>query len=132
MKTMCVAIFAGLGLVMGGAPLSAHHSLVTSFSMDRPITLRGNVTKLVWHNPHGRIYVDVKSDEGLVESWMIETGSTARMIRRGLKKTDFPVGADVIIGGYAARNGDRSIAGMIVTFPGREGNRREASFSLGR
>ena len=133
-RTTLVIVLAALALVKTSEPVWAHHSLVSQFSLEKPITLRGTVTKLVWHNPHGRIYVDVKNTEGLVENWMIETGATGRMIRRGLTKADFAFGVEVIVAGYAARDGKRSVAGVSVTFPDREGSSppREASFSLGR
>jgi hypothetical protein len=128
------AAFVGGALLLTGNPVWAHHSLVSQFSLDKPITLRGTVTRLVWLNPHGRIYVAVKGDDGQTENWMVETGATSRMIRRGLKKTDFPFGTEVIVSGYAARDGQRKVAGMIVTFPAREAASppQEASFSLGR
>lgn len=128
------AALVSAALLLTGGPLWAHHSLVSQFSLNKPITLRGTVTKLVWLNPHGRIYVDVKGDDGQVENWMVETGATSRMIRRGLKKTDFPYGTEVIITGYAAIDGQRKAAGMVVTFPAREAASppQEASFSLGR
>ena len=131
--TLVVALVA-IALAETNEPAWAHHALVSHFSLDKPITLRGTVTKLAWLNPHGRIYVDVKSADGEVENWMVETGATGRMIRRGLRKTDFVTGVEVIIAGYAARDGTRSVAGMSVTFPDRETSSpaREASFSLGR
>ena len=133
-RTTLVFVFVGLALVETSKPVWAHHSLVSQFSLAKPITLRGAVTKVVWHNPHGRIYVDVKNAEGLVENWMIETGATGRMIRRGLSRADFAFGVEVIVAGYAARDGTRNVAGMIVTFPDREESSpsREARFSLGR
>ena len=133
-RTTLVIVLVGFALVETSQPVWAHHSLVSQFSLTKPITLRGTVTKVAWHNPHGRIYVDVKNAEGVVENWMIETGATGRMIRRGLNRADFAFGVEVIVAGYAARDGSRSVAGMIVTFPDREGSSppREASFSLGR
>ena len=133
-RTTLVNVLAGLSLVMTSQPVRAHHAMVSQFNLDKPITLRGTVTTLVWHNPHGRIYVDVKNAEGLVENWMVETGATGRMIRRGLNRADFAVGVEVIVAGYAARDGNRSVAGVSVTFPDREASTppREATFSLGR
>ena len=131
--TLLFIALVGIALLTMSEPAWAHHALVSQFSLDRPITLRGTVTKLAWLNPHGRIYVDVKNAEGTVENWTVETGATGRMIRRGLKKADFGVGAEVIISGYAAHNGKLGVAGMTVTFPDREATPdREASFSLGR
>ena len=114
------------------APARAHHSMMVQFALDKPLSLRGTVTKLVWINPHAWIYLDVKGPDGKVESWRVETGSLPRMQKRGLKKSDFPIGVEVIVGGYSARDGQLKAAGTIVTFPDREAAGREASFALGR
>lgn len=123
----CVGVLVGLA-----TPVRAHHSMIVQFDLEKPITLRGVVTKLVWTNPHSWIFVDVKRADGRVETWRVETGGQARMVKRGLRKTDFPPGAEVIVGGYAARDEQLKAAGLIVTFPDREAAGREASFSLGR
>jgi hypothetical protein len=123
---------AGFLLVLASGPAMAHHAMVAQFSTNKPITLRGTVTRLEWLNPHGLIYLDVKNSEGAVEDWIVETGPPLRMTKRGLKPSDFQSGVEVIIGGYAAKDGSRKAAGMVVTFPAREASSGEASFSLGR
>jgi hypothetical protein len=132
MTTRTMLAFVGAALFLTTGPVLAHHSMVTQFSLEKPITLRGTVTRLMWMNPHSWIYVDVAGSEGRVENWRIETGSLPRMIRRGLKKTDFRPGTKIIVGGYAARDGQLKAAGMVVTFSDREAAGREASFGLGR
>ena len=131
--TLRVMLF-GIALLLATGPVWAHHAMVAQFALDKPITLRGSLTKMEWINPHGWIYLDVKGPDGKVENWAIETGSPLRMMKRGLTKADFPYGADIIVGGFAARNGTRTAAGWIVTFPDREASYpdREASFPLGR
>jgi hypothetical protein len=66
------------------------------------------------------------------ESWAFETGSPFRMEKRGLKKTDFKVGSEVILSGFAAKDSSRNAAGMTITFPDREASfpDREATFLL--
>jgi hypothetical protein len=132
-RTLPTVVF-GIALLLATGPVWAHHAMIAQFALDKPITLRGTVTKMEWVNPHGWIYLDVKGADGKVENWAIETGSPLRMMKRGLKKTDFPYGADIIVGGFAARNGTRTAAGWIVTFSDREASYpdREASFPLGR
>ncbi len=132
MKTTMTCALIVLTLAAAPATAWAHHSMVVQFSVQKPVTLRGTITQLMWQNPHSWIFIDVKDQEGNVESWRIETGSLPHMIRRGLKKADFKVGTEIIVGGYAARDGQLKAAGMIVTFPDREGAGREASFGLGR
>jgi hypothetical protein len=125
--------FAGALLVTTG-PVSAHHSMVAEFNLTKPITLIGTLTKMEWVNPHGWIYVDVKNAEGLLQHWKIESGSPFRMEKRGLKKTDFKAGGEVIVTAFAARDGSQTAAGLTITFPDREKSfpAREATFVLGR
>ena len=119
---------------MPTAGLRAHHSVIAEFDPTKSVTLRGTLVMMEWVNPHGWIHLDVKGPDGKTERWKIETGSPARMTKRGLKKTDFRVGEDVIVGGFAARDGSRQAAGWIITFTAREREypSREASFPLGR
>ena len=112
-------------------PVSAHHSMTVQFAVEQPITLRGIVTTLIWTNPHSWIYVDVKGADGRVESWRVETGGLARMVKRGLKNT-FVWHRSHPREAYLARDGQLKAAGTIVTFPDREAAGREASFTLGR
>ena len=130
--TLAIAL-CGAALFFASGPVSAHHAMVAEFDLARPITLRGTLTKLEWVNPHGWIYIDAQGPEGR-ESWKIETGSPFRMERRGLKKTDFRVGGEVIVSGFAAKDGSLTAAGMTITFPDRERTfpAREATFLLGR
>jgi hypothetical protein len=126
------AVF-GFALMLLSGSVSAHHALIAEFDLKQSISLRGTLTKLEWINPHGWIYLDVKGADGKVENWAIETGSPARMQNRGLKRTDFQPGMDLIVLGYAARTGKNRAAGWMVTFPELEGTaNRESSFPLGR
>ena len=133
-RTTLAIVLAGASLFFPMALVSAHHAMVAEFSVDKPITIRGTLTKLEWTNPHGWIHLDVKGPDGKVESWAVETGSPFRMEKRGLKRTYFRVGMDVIVNGYGGKGGARTAAGMTVTFPEREASfpAQEASFVLGR
>jgi hypothetical protein len=126
-----VAIFFA-ALSMTPVPTGAHHSMIAQFATDKPVTLKGTVTGMLWRNPHGAIFLDVVGAEGQIERWRVETGSTPRMMRRGLNKTDICPGREVIVGGYAARDGQLKLAGMVITFLDREAAGEEASFALGR
>ena len=133
-KRAGVLALAGVALLFATGLVSAHHAMIAEFSLNKPITVRGTLTKMEWVNPHGWIYIDVKGPDGLVESWKIETGSPFRMERRGLKKTDFRAGSEVILSGFAAKDGTPTAAGMTITFLDREASfpAREATFVLGR
>jgi hypothetical protein len=96
---------------------SAHHSFAAEYDAKKPVTLKGTVTKVEWVNPHGWIYIDVKQPSGKVANWAVEAGSPQVLARRGLKKTFLPIGAEVVINGYQARDGSNTANGASVKFP---------------
>ena len=115
MKTpLLVGLFAA-ALWLVARPSPAHHSFAAEFDVNQPVTLAGVLTKMEWVNPHGWIYVDVKRADGTVENWAVEAGGPTQLLRRGLRKTDFPPGLEVVITGFRAKNGSRTANGRTVT-----------------
>ena len=110
-------VFLGVSMLWTAVPVVAHHSFAAEFDIDQPITLRGTLTKLEWVNPHGWLYIDVMSPDGKVVNWAIEAGGPNALLRRGLRKTDFPNGLEVVVQGYRAKNGSSKVNGRSVTFP---------------
>jgi hypothetical protein len=104
----------GVGLLLAAVPVAAHHSFAAEFDANSPITLKGTLTKMEWVNPHGWIYVDVKGPDGKVTNWAVEAGAPNALLRRGLRKTDFPNGTEVVIEGFRAKNGSNTINGRSV------------------
>ena len=49
--------------------------------------------------------------DGTVTNWAIEAGGATQLLRRGLRKTDFPVGTELIVKGYLARSGEPMVNG---------------------
>lgn len=113
--TMLAIVAAGSFLA--AAPAFAHHAFAAEYDGNQPIVLKGSLTKVEWTNPHGWIYVDVKDESGKVQNWAIEFGSPNAMLRRGLRRTDFPEGIQVIVKGYRAKNGTLTINGTSVKLP---------------
>ena len=105
-----------IGLLLGSAPVFAHHSFSAEYDAKKPITLAGTVTRVEWLNPHTKFYVDVKGEDGKVVNWALETGSANALIRRGWKKTDLPPGTVLVVDGWQARNGTATANVSSVTF----------------
>jgi hypothetical protein len=113
MKTRLLLLSAFLAT----APAFAHHAFAAEYDALKPVSLKGTLTKLEWSNPHAWLHVDVKDDQGKVVSWAIEFGSPNALLRRGLRKTDFPEGLQVIISGYRAKNGSPTVNATTVKLP---------------
>lgn len=96
---------------------SAHHSFAAEFDATKPIALKGTITRVERINPHGWIHIDVKQPDGSVVSWAIETGAPAALARQGIKKTSLPIGVEVIVKGYRAKDGSATANGNIITLP---------------
>jgi hypothetical protein len=115
MRVKVSVMILGAGLLLASTvPLWAHHSFAAEFDEKQPVTLRGTLTKMEWVNPHGWLHIDVKSPDGKVVSWAIEAGGPNALLRRGLRKTDFPPGVEVIVEGYRAKNGTPTANGRTV------------------
>jgi len=108
-------VVAGLALLWA-VPAVAHHSFAAEFDASQPITLKGKLTKMEWLNPHGWLHIDVTQPDGKVVNWAIESGAPNALLRRGLRQTDFPIGSEVVVEGYRAKNGSPTANGQTVKF----------------
>jgi hypothetical protein len=95
---------AGIALVLGAAPILAHHSYSAEFDRNKRITITGTVTRVEWANPHARFYFDAKNDKGEMVNWNFELASPNGLMRLGWTRNSLKVGDVITVEGTLARN----------------------------
>ena len=116
MSMRTALITAGAAVVMlAGAPLVAHHAFSAEFDGSRPVTLKGKVTKMEWINPHAWLHMEVKSPDGKTVSWAVEGGAPNALLRRGWNRNSVPLGTEIVVQGYQAKDGSNRANGRDVT-----------------
>ena len=105
-------------LVVSTVPVWGHHAFGGEFDPNKPVLLKGPVTKVEWVNPHAWIHLEVTKPDGTKEEWMVEGGTPNTLLRRGVTRESLKVGTELVIDGYQAR--DHSLLranGRNVTYP---------------
>jgi len=128
-KTVCVSLGAVALAAIAAVPLVAHHAFGGEFDPNRPILLRGAVTKVEWVNPHAWIHLAAKEvtvageKKALTqpEEWAVEGGTPNTLLRRGINRDSLTPGTEIVVDGYQTR--DHSLL---------RGNGRNITFSDGR
>jgi hypothetical protein len=117
MRNRIAIAVAGVSLLVSAAPAWAHHAFAAEFDSTKPIKLHGVVTKMEWINPHAWIHLDVKNEDGTVTNWMVEGGSPNTLLRNGFTKASLPVGTEIVVDGYQAKDQSNKANGRDITFP---------------
>ncbi|MYK89736.1 MAG: hypothetical protein F4018_16130 [Acidobacteria bacterium] len=61
--------------------------------------------------------MDVENPDGTVTNWAVEMGNPTALLRRGLRRGDFPPGIEFVVEGYEAKDGSPTANAITVTFP---------------
>ena len=116
MRTILSIAAISVGLLLTALPARPHHAFGSEFDVNKPLKLRGTVTKWELVNPHSWIRMDVKGSDGTVVNWMIEGGSPNSLFRLGFNKGSLPPGTEIIVEGYQSKDGSNRGVGAKLTF----------------
>ena len=120
-KLFVMAGAAIASALLGGAAALAHHAFAAEFDANKPVNLRGPVTRVEWINPHAWIHIDSKNADGSTTAWMVEGGTPNTLLRRGITKDSLVIGTEIVVRGYQSKDAlckpKCRANGRDVTFP---------------
>ncbi|PYR83950.1 MAG: hypothetical protein DMG19_17865 [Acidobacteria bacterium] len=111
MQTKLAIVATGFVLLLVAVPVWAHHAFSAEFDVNKPLTIKGTLTKWEMINPHSWFHINVKEPDGKVTEWMIEGGSPNTLIRLGVTKYTVKIGTELTIEGYQAKEGTNKAVG---------------------
>jgi len=114
MRSRIVAIVIAIAFSVA-VPLVGHHAFSSEFDGNKPVKVKGVISRIEWINPHTWIHVDVKDADGKITKWMLEGGSPNALIRRGVTSQLLKVGMEVMVDGYQAKDGSTRANGRDIT-----------------
>ena len=119
-RFLTLMILIGLIILMQSS-LRGHHAFSSEFDIDKPIQLRGVITRMEWVNPHSWLHMTASLDDGSSEDWMLEGGTPNTLLRQGLTDKILQIGTEILVRGYQSKDPDcipkcRG-SGRDITFP---------------
>ena len=121
-KRALVIAGATLGCALLGTGVAlAHHAFAAEFDANKPVNLRGKVTRVEWINPHAWIHIEHQMPDGTMQKWMVEGGTPNTLLRRGITKDSLQIGTELVVRGYQSKDAlckpECRANGRDVTFP---------------
>jgi Family of unknown function (DUF6152) len=108
---------AGVAWLLTAAAAIAHHSSAGVYAMDTIVELEGEVTEVLWRNPHVRFAI--RTADGSV--WGIETNSVSILRRMEIGPDVVAVGEHVKVAGSPSRRNDNELwVNNLLLADGRE------------
>jgi hypothetical protein len=115
MRLATISMFICASLLVPGVPAWAHHAFAATFDLNKPIVLKGTITKVELINPHSWFWIEVEETDGTKTEWGFEGGSPNSLIRRGVTKNTLPVGTELVVNGYQVKSGENKGVGINMT-----------------
>lgn len=106
----------GLFLVLS-VVVAGHHSFAAQYDSNKPVTLKGKITKVEWMNPHTYFYLDAVDDKGKAGKWAVEGGAPNVLYRQGWKPTSLKEGDQVTVVGSRAKDGTNLANAIAIILP---------------
>ncbi len=121
MRRQIAATLVTLSLLTAVRPLSAHHSFAAEFDNTKPLNIKGKLVKLDWVNPHSWVHFEVTLPNGQKQVWKGETPPPNQLVRMGWSKNAIQLGDEILVSGYAAKDGTTTMWASTVSLLSQDG-----------
>lgn len=81
----------------------AHHAATVTYDTDQIIEIEGEITRLIWRNPHVRFTLDVTNGDNETVKWNVESIPVTRLTRVGVSPNLVAIGQTVRVAGFPSR-----------------------------
>jgi hypothetical protein len=110
-------------LVAVGSATAAlgHHAAQVTYHTDQLIEVEGEITRLLWKNPHIRFTIDATGAQGGTVPWAVESIPVTRLTRVGVSADLVSIGQMVRVAGFPSRRPANEVYAINMLLPdGRE------------
>lgn len=108
--------FVALAFAFTAPPLAAHHS-TAEYDSSKVVEAEGDVTKVLWQNPHVRIEISTQRLDGVAELWLLEGQNPTDLDRANIPRDLLKVGDTVKFAGNASTRRARHMYVTNVLLP---------------
>jgi hypothetical protein len=108
-------------LALGFAPATlGHHSITGTFDPEQMVEIEGEITRVLWRNPHVRLTVRTAAP-AQAANWSIESGAVSRLARWGVENGTLEIGDTIRLAGFPSKRRANEMYGQnILLADGRE------------
>jgi hypothetical protein len=110
-----IAVISAAILLFVAVTQVAHHSNAAQFDSTKRVTLKGEVAKVEWTNPHAYIWVNVKEDSGKTVLYSLEGYPPNTLLRTGWSQKDLKQGDMITFEGCVSRDGSPNLLAREIT-----------------
>ena len=113
MRMATPALLVALTMVIGTAPIAAHHSFTGAYNVDKTITITGKIVQIALRSPHSFFYVESQNQDGTTQQWAIEGASAGQFAQQGVDAKAFRVGDVVDVTANPSRTPNSTRARLV-------------------
>ena len=112
-QAVCSALLGAVALP--STTVRGHHSPQGIYFTDRIVEVEGEVTDIIWQNPHVRFTIAAVDEQGETASWAVESVPVTRLRRAGVSPDIVEIGQRVRVAGNPSRRPENDLYAVSYT-----------------